>query len=63
MRKSQVPRSTTAGCASSRNTVHAMTPENASTRACNTMAGAGKDVQSAGEKVEDKAEDCKDGKC
>ncbi len=31
--------------------------------ACNTMAGAGKDVQSAGEKVEDKAEDCKDGKC
>jgi predicted small secreted protein len=31
--------------------------------ACNTVAGAGKDVQSAGEKVEDKAEDCKDGKC
>jgi len=31
--------------------------------ACNTMAGAGKDVQKAGEKVEDKAEDCKDGKC
>jgi entericidin A len=31
--------------------------------ACNTMAGAGKDVQGAGEKVEDKAEDCKDGKC
>ncbi|RNF82188.1 entericidin A/B family lipoprotein [Montanilutibacter psychrotolerans] len=30
---------------------------------CNTMAGAGKDVQKAGEKVEDKAEDCKDGKC
>ena len=31
--------------------------------ACNTMAGAGKDVQKAGEKVEKKAEDCKDGKC
>jgi len=31
--------------------------------ACNTMAGAGKDVQKAGEKVTDKAEDCKDGKC
>ena len=31
--------------------------------ACNTMAGAGKDVQKAGEKVEDKAQDCKDGKC
>jgi entericidin A len=31
--------------------------------ACNTMAGAGKDVQGAGEKVENKAEDCKDGKC
>ena len=31
--------------------------------ACNTMAGAGEDVQAAGEKVEDKAEDCKDGKC
>lgn len=31
--------------------------------ACNTMAGAGKDVQKAGEKVETKAEDCKDGKC
>lgn len=31
--------------------------------ACNTMAGAGKDVQRAGEKVEDKAEDCKDGRC
>lgn len=30
---------------------------------CNTMAGAGKDVQKAGEKVEDKAQDCKDGKC
>ncbi|WP_449447129.1 entericidin A/B family lipoprotein [Thermomonas brevis] len=31
--------------------------------ACNTMAGAGKDVQKAGEKVEQKAEDCKDMKC
>jgi len=31
--------------------------------ACNTVAGAGKDVQKAGEKVEDKAQDCKDGKC
>jgi predicted small secreted protein len=31
--------------------------------ACNTMAGAGKDVQKVGQKVEDKAQDCKDGKC
>jgi predicted small secreted protein len=31
--------------------------------ACNTVAGAGKDVQKAGQKVETKAEDCKDGKC
>lgn len=31
--------------------------------ACNTMAGAGQDVQKVGEKVEDKAQDCKDGKC
>jgi predicted small secreted protein len=31
--------------------------------ACNTMAGAGKDVQKVGEKVEDKAEDCKDAHC
>ena len=30
---------------------------------CNTMAGAGKDVQKVGEKVEDKAGDCSDGKC
>ena len=30
---------------------------------CNTIAGAGKDVQKVGEKVEDKAEDCKDAKC
>lgn len=31
--------------------------------ACNTMAGAGKDIQSGGEKIEDKAQDCKDGRC
>ena len=31
--------------------------------ACNTVAGAGKDVQKVGEKVEDKAIDCKDGRC
>lgn len=31
--------------------------------ACNTIAGAGKDVQKAGEKVEEKAQDCKDAKC
>ena len=31
--------------------------------ACNTIAGAGKDVQKAGEKIEDKAQDCKDGRC
>ena len=31
--------------------------------ACNTMAGAGKDVQKAGEKVEEKAEECKDAHC
>ena len=31
--------------------------------ACNTMAGAGKDVQKAGEKIQDKAQDCKDGRC
>jgi Entericidin EcnA/B family. len=31
--------------------------------ACNTIAGAGKDVQKVGEKVEDKAQDYKDGKC
>ena len=31
--------------------------------ACNTVAGAGKDVQKVGEKVEEKAQDCKDGKC
>jgi len=27
------------------------------------MAGVGKDVSKVGDKVEDKAEDCKDGKC
>ncbi len=31
--------------------------------ACNTMAGAGKDVQKVGEKVENKAEACKDAHC
>jgi predicted small secreted protein len=31
--------------------------------ACNTMAGVGKDVSKVGDKVEDKAEDCKDAKC
>jgi predicted small secreted protein len=31
--------------------------------ACNTMAGAGKDVQKVGQKVETKAEDCKDSHC
>ena len=31
--------------------------------ACNTIAGAGKDVQKVGEKVEDKAKDRKDGRC
>lgn len=30
--------------------------------ACNTVAGAGKDVQKAGEKVEQKAEEVRDGK-
>lgn len=30
---------------------------------CNTMEGAGQDVQKVGEKVEDKAGDCKDGRC
>lgn len=31
--------------------------------ACNTMAGVGRDVEAAGDKLEDKAVDCKDGKC
>lgn len=35
----------------------------ASLSACNTMEGVGEDVQKVGEKVEDKAGDCKDGKC
>ena len=30
---------------------------------CNTVAGAGKDVQGAGEKVEKTANKCSDGKC
>lgn len=31
--------------------------------ACNTMAGVGEDIEAAGEKIEDKAEDCKDPPC
>jgi len=31
--------------------------------ACNTVAGAGKDIKGAGDKIEDTASDCKDGKC
>ncbi len=31
--------------------------------ACNTVEGAGQDIQKAGEKVSDKAEDCKDPPC
>ncbi|KAF1013523.1 MAG: hypothetical protein GAK31_03673 [Stenotrophomonas maltophilia] len=30
---------------------------------CNTIAGAGKDVQRAGQAVEGTANDCRDGKC
>ena len=30
---------------------------------CNTVAGAGKDMQKAGSKVETTAEKCSDGKC
>lgn len=30
---------------------------------CNTVAGAGKDMEKAGEKVQDKAQDCKDPPC
>jgi entericidin A len=29
--------------------------------ACNTMAGAGEDIQQAGDALEDEAKDCKDG--
>lgn len=31
--------------------------------ACHTVAGAGKDMQSAGETIEDTAEDCRDADC
>ena len=31
--------------------------------ACNTVAGVGKDVEKVGDKIEDKAEDCKDAHC
>ena len=30
---------------------------------CNTVSGAGKDIEAAGDKIDDKAQDCKDGKC
>jgi predicted small secreted protein len=30
---------------------------------CNTMAGAGKDIKGAGQKVEKTADKCSDGKC
>ncbi|MCL1560407.1 entericidin A/B family lipoprotein [Xanthomonas nasturtii] len=30
---------------------------------CNTMAGAGKDMQGVGDKVEKTADKCSDGKC
>ena len=31
--------------------------------ACHTVSGAGKDLEAAGDKIDDKAQDCKDGKC
>ena len=31
--------------------------------ACNTMSGVGKDIEAAGDKIDDKAQDCKDAKC
>ena len=31
--------------------------------ACNTVAGAGKDIEKAGDNIENKAEDCKDSNC
>ena len=31
--------------------------------ACNTVAGAGKDIEKAGDKIENKAEDCKASNC
>ncbi len=31
--------------------------------ACNTVEGAGQDVQKVGEKVSEKAEECKDAHC
>jgi predicted small secreted protein len=31
--------------------------------ACNTMSGMGKDIEAAGDKIDDKAQDCKDAKC
>lgn len=35
----------------------------ASLSACNTISGMGKDVEAVGDKVDDKAQDCKDAKC
>ena len=35
----------------------------ASLTACNTMSGVGKDLEAAGDKIDDKAQDCKDAKC
>ncbi|WP_240095595.1 entericidin A/B family lipoprotein [Thermomonas flagellata] len=35
----------------------------ASLTACNTIAGAGKDVKDAGKAIEKTADKCKDGKC
>jgi len=31
--------------------------------ACNTVSGMGKDIEAVGDKVDDKAQDCKDAKC
>lgn len=31
--------------------------------ACNTVEGVGKDIEGAGDKVEDQAKDCKEGDC
>jgi predicted small secreted protein len=31
--------------------------------ACNTVSGMGKDIESAGDKIDDKAQDGKDAKC
>ena len=31
--------------------------------ACTTVSGMGKDIEAVGDKVDDKAQDCKDAKC